>query len=55
MSKTTTETVTLLKPHTHIGVKHAVGAKIPVLPHEKQWLIEREIIAGEPKAKAEKE
>lgn len=46
MIRTKTETVTLLKPHEHNEVKHVAGDKIEVLPHEKQLLIEWEIIAG---------
>ena len=39
------ENVTLIKAHTHMGKPYPVGAKIPVLPHQKAFLVERKIIA----------
>lgn len=43
----TTEKVTLLKNHTHLGKQCVVGDEIDVTAPEKAWLAEREIIAGD--------
>jgi hypothetical protein len=40
------ETVTLLKPHTHVGIGYKAGDKIEVNTVEKAWLIEQQIIAA---------
>lgn len=36
--------VTLLKPHTHAGVRHAAGAKVKVNEAERDWLAAKQII-----------
>lgn len=41
--------VTLKKPHTHAGVKHAAGDSIGVNDADRQWLADNGVIA-EPKA-----
>ena len=40
------EKVTLLKDHTHAGKPYAEGDTIEVNVADKQWLIDREIIAA---------
>lgn len=35
--------ITLLKPHTHAGVLHAIGEEIDVLGHDAAWLVEQGI------------
>lgn len=33
--------ISLLKPHTHAGVLHDIGAELEVLEHEAEWLVKR--------------
>lgn len=40
------EKVSLLKDHTHAGTPYAKGDTIEVNSADKQWLIDREIIAA---------
>lgn len=41
--------VTLTKPHTHAGTKHAAGATIDVNDADRQWLTANGVIVA-PKA-----
>lgn len=51
-SASQTVTVTLLKPHEHKEVKYVTGVQIDVLPYEKEWLIENQIVAADTSTKA---
>ena len=48
MTKLKTVSVTLIKAHTHKGEQYQPDDKITVTEDQRQWLLDRQIIAAPP-------